>query len=519
MTTRASNSAKHKALSHEEACRCLQYLPLAKPVDAEQELIRALDALLLAPPDPGDLFSLLEQIRGPLCFVREAAVRNYLGKAPHLDADEEAHFQRGIDSANLMLRSYLYCAGLEEADEPAGRAGKAPLAGETATVLQRCLHYSSMLIFEHYRAKRELPTGTWARHNRLFATAARRGIATLQVDDRIFDESRTSSCQAAFVTPLLVELARPYGRNAHDMNLIWRWAEQEAPEVEVQPLSNRSPAPAYAIELDQDAPLRPIKLIKGGRDTSQLKTAALTGHLRQILAKLAQGASPEHLGLCPENIEQSTRLLGQLATLWSLDTPQRREPRTPQGSHAQVCTGFHAMHHFLLGAESNAACLAQLKRLDGKESGPPPEAWEIIDQGPAGFRLAGPACGARLTNNQLLALRPDHASNFLLGQVSWLKREQSGRLIAGVAILPGIPQAVCVRPMPLIRGQKTSFVRAFLLHPGSGLPTRPSILIPADIRSSRRDPYEVLYDRHWQITLGDVIQTGSDFEQVAFTAI
>lgn len=494
----------------------LLHLPLAQPVLAEQELIQLLDIVRQTPPDTDTLFSLLEQVRASFCFVREAAVRRYLEKAPHLDEDEEEHFQRGIDATQRMVQSYVHCASLERPGEPARFAEDAAGARRAATVLHRCLYYSSMLIFEHYRAKRELPAGSWARHNTLFATANRQGIATLPVQDQIFDEPRVTHCQAAFVTPLLVEVSRPYGRGPRDLNLIWQWAEQAAHEVSIRPLARAASTSGYGIDFDQDAPLRPLSHLSGGCASSQFETAALTGHLRLILEQLAQGAAPERLGLCPESVDNTTRLLGQLAALWSLETGLRKQPRTRLDGHAQICAGFPGMHHFVLGGEPSAACIAQLKRLEGQPSQLRLESWEIVDRGPAGFRLACQATSTKLAHKQLLALRPDNEASYLLGEVEWLKREQSGRLLAGIAILPGRPQAVCVRAAPLIKGQKGLFVRAFLLRDEPGRSAAASVLLPEGM-PWRHDKVEVLHDRYSEIKLGEVLQRGQDFIQVSFS--
>lgn len=494
------------------ACQRLLQLPLAHPTRAEQELVESLDFLLREPPDAEILFPLLEQTRASLCFVQAAAVLHYLEKAPHLDTDEEAHFQRSIDAARLMMQSYMVCAdlpGLRQVDDLV--AGSAQ-ARRIATVLHRCLYYSAMAIFEHYRAKRELPPGLWSQHNALYGCASRLGVATLQIDDQIFDEQRISHCQAAYVTPLLVELTGPYGRNPRDLNLIWQWAEQAAHDVQIRPLALLDPSssPAYAVELEQDAPLRPLQLIKGRRTASQLETTVLTSHIHQILEELAAGASPERLGLYPENVENSKRLLGELESLWRLDRYHRRQPRTEARSRALICTGFKSMHHFVLATESTAACLAQLKRLDSNSSRHHTENWEIMDHGPGGYRLACQATATRLQTGQLIGLRPDNSTSYRLGQVSWVQRGQSGRLLAGVECFPGIPQAVCIRAMSQVRGQKGLFIRAFLPRSGSAGAAEPWILLPASAQFHHAS-LEVLYDHSWEIVLGKEIQHGSDY--------
>lgn len=502
----------------QDACQRLQQLSLKHPTEAEEELVVTLGAIMEAPPAPEILFPLLEDIRAPFCFVREAAVRHYLDKAPHLDSAEEAHFQHSIDAAQLMMRGYVFCARLEGTKSRAKASDEATWARQAATVLHRCLHYSAMVIFEHYRAKRELPPGTWSRHHSLFASANRLGLATLPIEDRVFDEVQTTHCQAAYALPLLAELARPYGRNPRDLNFIWSWSEQLAQEVRLAPVWQQSALAGHIVEFDQDAPPRPVQLVKPSKSTVRMDTSSVTGRIRQVLDKLAHGALPERLGLCPESVDNSRRLLAELLGLWSLEAPARQQPRTRQGSHARVCTGFAAIHHFVLGSETGAACLAQLKRLEGLEIHHHDEEWEVVDRCPTGIRLACSATNTRVANQQLIALRPDGSGSYLFGQVEWLKREQGGRLLAGIGIFPGTPQAVCVRMAPQVRGQKGLFVRAFVLRGESGLPEEASIFLPAGMPSSE-GPVEMLYEECSLIRLGDEMARGLDFVQAGFTAL
>lgn len=518
MSDRLPEAILHPDGGVQAACLRLQELPLKHPTEAEEELVATLGAIMEAPPPPEILFPLLEDIRAPFCFVREAAVRHYLDKAPHLDSAEEAHFQHSIDAAQLMMRGYVFCARLEGTKSRAKSAEEANWTTQAATVLHRCLHYSAMVIFEHYRAKRELPSGTWSRHHSLFASANRLGLATLPIEDRIFDEVRTTHCQAAYAIPLLAELARPYGRNPRDLNFIWSWSEQIAQELRLTPIWQQSALAGHVVELDQDAPPRPVQLVQPNKSTVRMDTTSVTGRIRQVLDKLAHGALPERLGLCPESVDNSRRLLAELLGLWSLEAPARQQPRTRQGCHARICTGFAAIHHFVLGTEPGTACLAQLKRLEGLEIHHHDEEWEVIDRCPTGFRLACSATNTRLANQQLIALRPDGSGSYLFGQVEWLKREQCGRLLAGIGIFPGTPQAVCVRAAPLVRGQKGLFVRAFVLRSDTGLPEEASIFLPAGMQNGR-EAIEMLYEECSLIRLGNEIAHGLDFVQTGFAAL
>ncbi|MBS1190358.1 MAG: hypothetical protein H6R10_2150 [Rhodocyclaceae bacterium] len=494
----------------------LLHLPLAHPTRAEQEFIQLFDATVQSPPDGIALFETLEQIRSSLCFVREAAARHYLEDAPHLDPDRETHFQRGIEAIRRMVGGYASCAGVKKPWDPARLAANPRLMRLVATALHRSLYYSGMLIFEHYRAKRELSPGLWLRHHTLFAAASRMGVGTLSVEDRLFDESRITHCQAAFVTPLLAEQAGPYGRNSRELNLIWRWAETVASKVDVRPFTASPTNSAFAVNLGQDAPLGVPQGVENPGTCRQLDTTGATRHLQRILDGLAQGISPERVGLCDETIEESKGLLEQLIALWSLDTPQRRShPRISGRGTLRLCAGFSAMHHFVLGADRQPNERAQLKHIEKNAAPPHQEEWDIIDQSVSGFRLASGSSGIRLMPRQLVALGPDESGGYRLGLVAWLRREQSGRLLAGIAIVAGTPQAVAARPLSQAHGRRHAYSHAFLLRRETAQADEgDTILLPASFRelAGRLD---VFHHESRLVGLGKEIRRGRDFVQLA----
>lgn len=515
MNARHSNPSDSSGTTPPSACERLLCLPLTQPIRAEAEFIRLLDSTQECPPDRNIMFDTLEQVRGSLCFVREASARQYLEEAPYLDTDRERLFQQGVEATRRMMSGYAGCANLEKTGAPAGLAASPGRARQVATVLHRSLYYSGMLIFEHYRAKRELPAGIWARHHALFAAAERLAVASLQIEDRLFDETRTSHCQAAFVAPLLAEQACPYGRSPRDLNFIWCWAERLAADVQVRPLAERPQAAAFGIDLEQDAPLRAQHLIDRPGSSRWLDTGAATSRLRRILDQLAKGVPAERLGLCEDGIEPAKALLEQLILLWSLETPQRRQHSRVAGKGSLVlCAGFQAMHHAVLAADPHPACVAQLRCLDkNPHRRPPEEPWELLDSAAGGFRLACPATTLRLMPRQLLAVRMDDGAGYRLGRVAWLKREQRGRLVAGIALLGGRPQAVAVRPLSPIHGEKSTYQRAFLLRGEREGDPATSLLLPIALEG-KAGKMEVVYDQHRHLSLGREIERGADFVHV-----
>ncbi len=97
----------------------LAQLPLANPLVAEQHLMHFLDALLISPPDPGVLFTLLEQARVPLCFVEEEMARRYHNKPLPLAEDEESYFCQVVSAWRKMGKRCSSTQGTAASRAPA----------------------------------------------------------------------------------------------------------------------------------------------------------------------------------------------------------------------------------------------------------------------------------------------------------------------------------------------------------------------------------------------------------------
>ena len=217
----------------------LSQLPLANPVVAERQLIRFLDGLLIAPPDPGVLLALLEQARAPLCFVEEEMARRYHNKSLPLSDEEESYFQQVVMAWRKMGKAYALCARLEEPD-----AQNAQYVALVATILHRCLYYTGMVILEHYRARRELPPGIWLDLHGFYESAEEWGVAYTPVEDVLESSLQATHCAAAYTTLLLIDIASPYSNSVRNLNLIRRWAGMWAPLVSVHKLNDDFEVPA-----------------------------------------------------------------------------------------------------------------------------------------------------------------------------------------------------------------------------------------------------------------------------------
>ncbi len=508
-------------------------LPLANPAAAEEQLMLFLDSLLLAPPDPAFLLTLLEQARVPLCFVEEEMARRYHNKPLVLGEIEENYFQQVVEAWRKMCKGYALCAQMHE-PEPDNPQYPAMMA----TILQRCLYYTGMIILEHYRARRELPEGVWLDLHGYYATAEEWGVAVIPVEDSLEHERQTTHCMAAYTTILLIDVAGPYSHSVRDLNLIRRWAGMWAPLVSVVPVPSEDLGQApFVVELMKDIALHPISADQANLEHfRRLESSRLALQMNQMLAQLRQKITPSQLGLGEETAGYVIHLLEDLSRPWSQLAALRKFRRFKAEGTARVVVGFEAMHYLVSGKEFTQpdsastysrnefnALFTFRDQVDPTQNltiheqpDYPVDHWEVVNHSASGFRLTRSSVGQKLAHGQVLALCPHDGENFILAQVTWLMQERDGSLIAGVAVLPGMPQGVGVRFPGAYAGNADKFVRAFMLPALPAIKECGSLVLPAGMYQASR-PLEITADnRTWQVKLKNILQRGVDFERVSF---
>ena len=510
----------------------LSRLPLANPAAAEQQLQQFLDALLADPPPADTLLSLLELARVPLCFVEEEMARRYHNKSLPLGTEEEASFQLVLLTWEKMRRAYALCAQMAEP-----MAGNPQFNGLIATVLHRCLYYSGMVILEHFRARRELPAGIWKDLHQFYATAEHWGVAYTPIDDALESNLQATHCTAAYVTILLIDVASPYSNSVRNLNLIRRWAGLWSPLVSVLMLDDELEVPPYIIELNKDIPLHPTNNAENiGTDARRLDTSRLGLQLSHMLAQLRQRMTPSHLGLGEETSGHVIKLLDHLSRPWTQAASPRRFRRFATVGSARVVSGFEAMHFHISGQEfvqSDAASAYSRDQFDklftfrdianpGEKlnlranTNFPVDNWSVINHSANGFRLARSSAGQRITHSQLLSICPHDGEHFLLAQASWLMEESDRGLLLGVSVLPGLPQAVAVRPVVAHDGIREHFCRAFVLPASPAINEDTSLVLPKNIYQASHILEFRSNVKNQQVRLKHILQHGIDFDRCSF---
>ena len=507
-------------------------LPLTNAHEAHRLLTTLLTGLSHRPPAAAAYLDVLETARASLTFLQDEIAQRYAAKPlPPAPAEGEA-FRQVLSLWQAMARAYAQVAQMGSND---------PLVQDRlALICQRCVHYAGKVILEFYRARREPSPGAWIDLHGYYATAEEWDIDKISVAEPLNEGSKTQCAADAYAAVLLVDLASPYSRSAHEFAWICRWAQRFAPLTAVMPLGEPVEARAFGIDLMHDTSTRPLQMLPRKESVRWFDTRKLSTALQELLARLKAHESPAALGLgndCPASI--ANRLLLQLYKPWCLNATPRRFQRRGASGLAQVCLGFEAIHFHVEGREFNQPEHVRMYSRGDMERiwtfrdqvdptqlsvratqiqlGYPLEHWSVADQSVSGFRLQRGEAGARIAHGQLFCLRPPDGEQFLLAQVSWLMMLKDD-LFIGIHVLPGVPQGIAVRPTGANVSHSERYVRAFLLPAVPALKEAASLVLPRGWFQPERI-VEAFTDRQARLRLGELLGQGPDFDRATYTRL
>lgn len=515
--------------SVQAAAEYVAVLPADDPVRYEQGLLSLLDSVLRVPPPPEVLFAVLELLRVGVSRVKDELARHYTQRPVPLSELEALAFLRCQAILQRMAQAYALCAQRVEMPAVSSEAQQF-----LADVLQRSLYYNGRLIFEHYRARRELVNGCWLAVHAAYRVAEELSLAERAVTDRFMSAAQTS-CLATYASILLNDLAGPTSHGARNIDMIRRWSELWSSKARIL----RQPAGdvrLMEVRLDQDSSLCP-----GGGDHSEnadlrFFDSRLVGReARHALAKLKKESRPEQLGLGEEPASKVILMLQSLVAPWSQSLSTRRFRRFSAAGVARLATGLEAIYQQVAGHPFAAQEArqgysrgdhVQLHIFRDKlqpvhfEDSPAIEIehWQVLNHSANGFRLRRDTPGLPLQHGQLVTVCPHDSKRFLLAHVTWLIENQQGALVAGLCILPGLPEGQAVRllPLPSEGAPALRYSVAFRLPAVPGLADEPSLVLPLGLYQASRILEVRLGDHSERLRMLNVLQRGGDFDRVSY---
>lgn len=483
-----------------DAAACTQWLKqlqLTNQQLAHSQLLTQLDQLNRYPMRARERLNTLEQLREVVHHVQTDYAQRLISKPLPLSDSELLVFVAIVRLWQTMALGYRRCL-------QACIDGDSRLAQSGALLCQRCLVYVGQGLLEHMRSGYEFDPQQWQHLHTLYAFSERQGWQLSETSDALNGDCPASSCHDAYLKVLLACYARPAELSRPQLHRLDYWLARwsSALPLEHRYTTSKGDAQPLAVDLDSRHGLRSVRLVRHHNNVRYLAMVPLSKLLRVKTILLQQGQTPQQLELGEYNREDCIEQLTFLHQCWCENRNIRAGERNPVAKRVQVCYPPANIHALMSGRPQHDAASA--------------ETWLAGNTSPAGAQLS---CSSvpqeRLRHNQLLALRFEGSTDFILAATSWVNVTRSGRLRIGVRYLPGVPVAVDLHPGGSLLSR--DFIVAFLLQgvPAQKLPS--SLIVPRDwFRAGREAVLQDQAGARWTVRLGFSVERGYDYERVSF---
>ncbi|HSS26602.1 MAG TPA: hypothetical protein VLL50_01480, partial [Usitatibacter sp.] len=316
----------------------LEALPLARCLEAGQQMAAHLTALNRAKVETDDRVQILEAYRPITGNILEELEAICVKSGLPLNA-------RGRD-ALVLARSIAFelAVGYRIAiEEKTGKLIAFGAKKQLPLLAARAMEYLVAELVASYKSYSPVPAGVWQEMHHLYLFAEKQGIAREPAD------AETKVTPADHYTEgLLLSLTDPYRLTGGEVTSI---LAQMRPLRGLVTLQQARPATRpgghFLVPCDTDKPPKPALSASddtGGPNWRLLDTNALVDKLRarkgahdtgNVSATFSRNMTPETLAL-----------MGKLITLWG-DPPKRAHRRDPMEATVAVCVGLKAVSHFV----------------------------------------------------------------------------------------------------------------------------------------------------------------------------
>jgi hypothetical protein len=502
-------------------------LPLTNAGACQAALAGQARLLAAAQLAPTARLELLELLRELAATVLGEIARKYRGRPVPLDDDERAVWEGVVAVWFALAVAY---------DSLIGSAGTAPpqLAPHLPRLCQRALRLTGLAMLEHSRVYRTVPAALWKQLHRVYRQAENAGVAAAPVDDPVGRAPSASSCAAAYVHALLMQLAQPDALSLQQMDTVDRWLDRWEGLVGVATEAPPAGAiPRIAVDLAGD---KGASILQGapGAALRYLHLDKLSVALRQAGAGLKQGNSATQLGLGNVPRDACDKLLVLLHVQWCAAGTGRADERTPGGLVVTISPNLASIHYHMTGRAfrqpggeisarerqnidmmgfiSESADRALVSQRSASV-----ETWVIVNKSASGFlgMCKDPKSATHVSHNQLLGLKNPSNNLMYLGTVQRLNVDDAGGIWVGLRLITSSAQAVAVRNPTALGADAVKYERALLVPEDAARKVPASVLLLPGWYAGNRQ-LDLHADRPWKLKLLALLDAGPNFERATY---
>jgi cyclic-di-GMP-binding protein len=516
----------------------LATLPVNQPVQAQAQFLRQIN-LLNRHPLPGELrLMILETLRPRLLLIQHEAARRFAHRPLPLAPPEQAAFDSAEALWQALLAGYLSC--LEAAANEAA-------ALDRALLIERALGALADAQVDTYRAGYLPKPELWRQGHMLYSSAEQLGVADRPVFDQPHAGKLPSSPRAAYVELLLLHAASPFELPARQLAWTSRWARRWSGKVVIVTARPGKESLIYPLSVDLDSSEPASYHSRDGQRVRWLDTSALRLSLKKRINLLEQGAAPATLQLGDDCVQPACeQLLRLIYQRWCKGGSARSQVRRAVSGSCDLVGGIDAVHYYLSGRKpfrqpghssddtlrrerDEIATFDRIAALHednfSREQGYQVEEWRVVeewqmrDESAAGIHLVHPvgATGVRITNGQLVGIRPQGSQGLQLGMLRWVNVTDDAQIHAGVLMLPGRAEPVAVRSTG-VSAAREPYKQAFLLPAVGALGSPATVLVPAGWFKVGR-VIDISPGQTRQLRLSHLVMRGADFDQASYEVV
>lgn len=522
--------APRPEFSNAAACKeWLRQLPPTNIQEGLSDIGQQLERLIHYPLPALERLKILELLRERVSELGDELGKRYRNKPVPFGALEQGAWDTEQKLWKNLETGYRQCLqALIEND--------AEVASFPALIAQRVMACIVAQMFGLGHAFHAIPAALWRGLHALYAFADERGVAAKRIKDGLNREDGTSSCETTHAKALLLGLADPQQLSSRQLLQLERWLDKfsaRAPLSIEQPPTPKLPLVAVDLAGDGGAAIYTGQPMGERRFLDTERTALSLG---KRIKFLRGGGNPAEVGLGDDCVQPGCEaLLSSLYQRWCSAPPTRNHPRNNAEGKAELCFAFPAIYFFIndgtpfkqpgetldIAPEVMADMhmfghvTERTEKLLLARLGYNLENWDTLDQSTGGFRIVRRGTGERISQNQVVALRPPGGKHFNLAVVRWLVVNEDGTLSIGTRTLPGIPTALAVRTVTLNVNDAGPFVPAFRLSEMPAQHEPASLVLPIGwFQAGKR--IQVYNSQMGVVKLVALLEKGANFDRVTY---